>query len=121
MRTEKRQFNMYEHKSEDWLLPGTAPLVSEANRRGATHSSDFPDGTGQHEEVQLRFRGSRGREALEEPVSHEVVVVLSVITIKSSIIKIILHLCFETTASCYYTFLLLLSFVLLFLFLFLTK
>lgn len=120
MRTEKRQFNRYEHKSEDWMLPGTVPLVSEANGRGATHSSDFPDGTGQHEEVQLQFRGSRGREALEEPVSHEVIVVLSVITVKPSIVKIILHLCFETTSACYYAFLLFLSFVLLFLFLFLT-
>lgn len=41
MRTEKRQFNRYERKSEDWMLPGTVPLVSEANGRGATHSSDF--------------------------------------------------------------------------------
>lgn len=112
---------MYERKSEDWLLPGTVPLVSEANGRGATHSSDFPDGTGQHEEVQLRFRGSRGREVLEEPVSHEVIVVLSVITLKSSVVKIVLHLCFETATSGYNAFLLFLSFILLFLFLFLTK
>ena len=109
MITEKRQFNRYERKSEDWMLPGTVPLVSEANGRGATHSSDFPDGTGQHEDVQLQFRGSGGREALEEPLSHEVIVVF----LKSSVLEVILHFCFETTSSCDYAFLLFLSFVLL--------
>lgn len=94
--TKKRQFHMYEHKELVKLdAPWYSPSGHWSKMKGATHSSDFQDGTGQHEKVQLHFWGFRGgRAVMMEPVSHEVLIVLGVATIKLCIVKVISQLCF---------------------------
>lgn len=90
------------------------PLVTEAKMKEAARSSDFP---GWHwtawEGTAVLFRVRKeGRKVVMEPVSHEVLIVLGVTTVKLRIVKVVSHLCFQSTPR-YHAFLLFLSFVLL--------
>lgn len=92
--------------------PWYSPSVHWSKMKGATQSSDFP---GWHwtawEGTAAFLRVDEGKRAVVmEPVSHEVLIVLGVATIKLCIVKVISHLCFQTTSR-NDSFLLLLSFV----------
>lgn len=114
MEGEKKKKKKKNREWRDWMLPGIVPLVTEAKWRGQDTVQIFQDGTGQHEKVQLHFwqSGEGERAVVMKPVSHEVLIVLGVASIKRCIVKVIFELCFQTTSS-YDPLLLLFSFVLL--------
>lgn len=94
--------------------PRYCPSGSRSKMKGAAHSSDFPGWhwTAWEGTAVLLMDKKEGRKVVMEPMSHEVLVVLGITAVKLCIVKVVSHLCFQSTSR-HNPFLLLLPFVLL--------